>query len=617
MDTGLPSNKEKYKIILQPIGRRIKIDADQNLLEAARLSAVEIISLCGGIGACDSCKIRVLSGKVSEPTLIEAEVFDESELRDGFRLACQAFPLSDLKIEIPSESLSTSQRIQLEGQNIEIELSPSVKILQIQVPKPSLDDLRADSERLRDEILTSGHITHVDFDYSTLKYLGNVLRDNDWRICTVLHGNRIIAILPPDTPLFGIALDIGTTKLAAYLVDLISGSIIARAGRMNPQISYGEDVISRIAFTNSNSQGRQILQRLLIDAINDLIGELSRTAQESGHQITRDQIIDAVVVGNTAMHHFFSGLPIEQLGVSPYVPSHTEAMLIPARELGLRIGGGAQVYLPPIIAGYIGSDHIAMLISTSTHNSVETCIALDIGTNTEITLSHDGKLYSCSCASGPAFEGAHIKAGMRAGPGAIERIQIEGTEIRYHTIGNGSPVGICGSGILDAVAEMLDENILNRRGRFMIENIRVVHTNHEDKFLLVDKDISGNGRQIFIHREDVNEIQLAKGAIRTGIDILLNEAGIEANQIQKFTIAGAFGTYLGIDSAVRIGMFPSIAQDRYFQVGNAAGNGAVMLLLSKELRNVTETIADKVHYIELSNHPQFQSEFAKALFFET
>lgn len=616
MNTGQPSNKTKYKINLQPTGRRIKIDADQNLLEAARRSAVEIISLCGGIGACDSCKIRVVSGLVSEPSLIEGEIFDESELKDGFRLACQVYPLSDLKIEIPAESLSTSQRLQLEGQNIAIEPSLSVTTFQIQVPKPTLNDLRSDSQRIKDEIVKKAKISQLEFDYRTLKYAGHVLRENQWRVCIVLHGNRIIAILPHNSTIYGIAVDIGTTKLAAYLVDLSTGSIVARAGSMNPQISYGEDVISRIAFTNSETQGRQKLQRLLIDAINDLIAELSLKAQKSGYQITRDQIIDAVVVGNTAMHHLFTGLPVEQLGSSPYVPSHGKAMLIPSRELGLQIGEGAQVYLPPVIAGYIGADHVAMLIATSTYNMDETCIALDIGTNTEITLRHEGKLYSCSCASGPAFEGAHIKEGMRAAPGAIERVQIEGGEIRYHTIGSGSPIGICGSGILDAVAEMLNENILDRRGRFMMEDKRVIQTNHEAMFILVDKDSSGNGRTIYIHREDVNEIQLAKGAIRTGIETLLKEAGIEANHIKKFIIAGAFGTYLGIDSAVRIGMFPSIPQERYFQVGNAAGNGAVMLLLSKELRSITETIVDKVRYIELSNHPIFHSEFAKALLFD-
>jgi uncharacterized 2Fe-2S/4Fe-4S cluster protein (DUF4445 family) len=326
-----------------------------------------------------------------------------------------------------------------------------------------------------------------------------------------------------------------------------------------------------------------------------------------------------VVVGNTAMHHIFARLPVHQLGTAPYVPSVSEPLDIPARELGLALAPGAYVHLPPNIAGYVGADHVSMLLATDTWQKDDrTLVALDIGTNTEITLAHKGRLLSCSCASGPAFEGAHIHDGMRAAPGAVERVQIKGEEVLIHTIGNQPPVGICGSGILDAVSELIDKGILDQRG-----SIRPLHPSIRKaegmryEFLLAEAAKSGHGREVIVTRKDVNEIQLAKGAIRAGIETLMLEAGLagKPEALDEFIVAGAFGTYISLESAVRVGMFPDLPMHKFAQVGNAAGTGARQMLVSRERRRIAEEIVGRVEYIELSSHPDFITEFSRDLFF--
>jgi uncharacterized 2Fe-2S/4Fe-4S cluster protein (DUF4445 family) len=314
------------------------------------------------------------------------------------------------------------------------------------------------------------------------------------------------------------------------------------------------------------------------------------------------------------MHHLFVGLPVHQLGIAPYVPAVSEPMEFDAHYIGLKIAHGAKIYLPSNIAGYVGADHVAMLLSTGLASTNKTTIALDIGTNTEITLSHHNQLISCSCASGPAFEGAHIQAGMRAAPGAIERVQIIQGEIRIQTIDNLDPIGICGSGILDAVASMLQFGIIDHRGAFTNSHPLIRQTDNIREFILVDQQKSGNGRDIVITRQDINEIQLAKGAIRTGIDVLLEYAGVSPDQVEDFIIAGAFGTYINIPSAIRIGMFPELPLNRFHQVGNAAGAGARQMLLSLDQRRLAEDIKKRVKYIELSNYPNFTNIFSKSLF---
>jgi uncharacterized 2Fe-2S/4Fe-4S cluster protein (DUF4445 family) len=601
------SSKKTFQVDLEPVGKRIDIERGTNLLEAAQLAGVQLTSLCGGTGLCDSCRVRVDRGEVSEPTFEEREIFGD-DLASGFRLACQTIPESDVKIDIPPESLTTPQRLQIEGQEVSVTPEPVVRSVDISIPPPTLEDLRSDVGRLTD-VLGEMEIRSPSFRLPLLRDLSSQVRAQDYSASIVLRGDEVVALLPQGEELLGLAVDVGTTKLAAYLVDLADGKTLAKQGAMNPQVGYGEDVISRIAFANQQEHAGDILQSKLIEAINTIIGELTTEAQASP-----EQIVDAVVVGNTSMHHLFAGLPVRQLGIAPYVPAVADAFDVPVSDLGLQIAPGAYIHLPPNIAGYVGADHVAMLLATGMSEASGVALALDIGTNTEISLSCEGRLLTCSCASGPAFEGAHIHDGMRASQGAIERVQIIGDNVFVQTIDSQPAVGICGSGILDAVAEMLKAGIIDPRGALQEESPHVRGKDADAHLLLVPAAESGHKSDIIVTRKDVNEIQLAKGAIRAGIEVLLKEAGIEYQAIDTFIVAGAFGTYLDVNSAVRIGMFPSLPLERFHQVGNAAGIGAKQILISSVSRDTAKEIVRKVEYLELTTHPEFTDEFMNALF---
>jgi uncharacterized 2Fe-2S/4Fe-4S cluster protein (DUF4445 family) len=606
------------------VGRRVQINKGATLLEAAQAAGVELVAVCGGNASCGTCRVRLANGRLSRLSLVEEAELSRNEIQAGFRLACQAEPLSDVRIDIPPESLTTPQRLQIEGQGIDILLDLPVISVDVRIPPPDLSDLRPDVSRLRTALASKNHPA-VNIPLSVLEILPEQLRAQAWSARLALRRSSgrgpktLAAVLPGESKLLGLAVDIGTTKLAAYLVDLSSGETLAKQGAMNPQISFGEDVISRISYANEHTGGRETLQRRLMESLNQLINELCAEVGQSPQQV-----VEVVAVGNTAMHHLFSGLPVQQLGDAPYVPVIGDALEISAHELGLDIAPGAMVYLPPNIAGYVGADHISMLLAMDVIHASQPTIALDIGTNTEITLSLPGKtpsgdhnrMLSCSCASGPAFEGAHIQAGMRAAPGAIERVQISDGELRTHTIGGLPPVGICGSGILDAVAQMLSARILDHRGVLRLGSPFVRTKNGHNEFLLAAAEKTGSGQDLVVNREDIQEIQLAKGAIRAGVEILLAEAGLVNADIQRFIVAGAFGTYLDLESAVRVGMFPSLPRDRFQQVGNAAGMGARQLLVSVAQRRLAEEIAKQVEYIELTTHASFTNQFIKALVFE-
>jgi uncharacterized 2Fe-2S/4Fe-4S cluster protein (DUF4445 family) len=332
--------------------------------------------------------------------------------------------------------------------------------------------------------------------------------------------------------------------------------------------------------------------------------------------VSGGQIVETVIVGNTAMHHILAHLPVRQLGTAPYVPAISEPLEMRARELRLEIAPDAFVYLPSNIAGYVGGDHVAMLMATGVWKQAGTVLALDIGTNTEISVVRNGRLVSCSCASGPAFEGAVIRDGMRAAPGAIERVQIQNGEVRLATIGDEPPVGICGSGILDAVSEMLSSGIIDVRGALDRKHALVREMDVNLAFVLAEATQSGHGREVLVTRNDVYQIQLAKSAIRAGINILLSETGIAPEQLDDFIIAGAFGTYISVENAVRIGMFPELPRERFHQVGNAAGAGARQMLLSKNIRRQALEMIPRIDYVELAAHPDFIDEFSSGMFFD-
>jgi uncharacterized 2Fe-2S/4Fe-4S cluster protein (DUF4445 family) len=602
-------DEKKLVVEMQPVGCRLEVEKGSSILDAAQTAGVGLVSLCGGEGWCKSCLVRIVSGEINPPSQSERDYLSDGELTAGFRLACQTFLQTDVRIDIPPQSLSTPQRLQVEGKDFDISLAPIVQVVDIKLSPPVLADLRADAERVKDALAERG-FSAVQLELPVLSNISDVLRVNKWSVRLVLRENEVIAISPSGSGIFGISVDIGTTKLAIYLVDLLTGAVVAKVGEMNPQIAYGEDVISRIAYATQNPDGRQKLQNTLVDVLNIKIQEVCKL---SG--INHQHIVDAVIVGNTAMHHLFAGLPVEQLVFAPYVPAVDEAIDIRASDIGIKLAPGAYIHLLPNIASYVGADHSAVILSTELWKMDKTVLAIDIGTNTEISLVSNAQLLSCSCASGPAFEGAHITNGMRAAPGAIERVQIVDGEIKIFTIDNKPPVGICGSGILDVVAEMKAANVMDENGA-LIEgqlNVRSGQNNHLE-FLLVPAASTGHKRDITVSRIDVNEIQLAKAAIRAGQEILLNNAGITAEDIDEIIIAGAFGTYIDVPNAIKIGMFPDIPVRRFRQVGNAAGMGAVQALVSVERRKLIKDVIKDVKYIELTTCGDFQKEFVKAMY---
>ena len=650
----------KFLVDLEPVGRRIEVEPGVNLLEAAQKAGVDLVAACGGIGICGTCKVRLIKGQLSPISLTEEELLSRDEIAQGMRMACQAEPLSDLKLEIPRESLPAAQQMQIDGREEAVALDLSVAAIDLSLSPPDLHDLRSDLTRVQQALAERGYPA-LHGDLPTLARLSLRLREQNWSVRLAvrpLPGSlELVNVLAPGAALLGLAADMGSTKLAVYLVDLASGATLARVGVMNPQIAYGEDVVSRIAFADRSEENRILLQTRLVETFNQVIVDLCAEISGAGGGACPEQVVDAVVVGNTAMHHFFTALSVSQLGASPYVPAVSEPLDVRAADLGLKIASGALVHLPANIAGYVGGDHTACLLTTQSYPPDRTLVLVDIGTNTEISLvagrqrnlhQGDAPVFSCSCASGPAFEGAHIRDGMRAAPGAVERVRIrdsqdapgplsgaptpgvrptplrgrqrasgrgEWTGIpQVRTIGDLPAVGICGSGILEVVAELTGAGVVDTRGVLRRDRPGVrLDENNRAEYLLVPAANTGHGRDIVVTRKDIHEIQLAKGAIRAGIEILLGHAGITAAEVDDWIIAGAFGTYLDLDAAQRIGMFPRQPLERFHQVGNAAGVGAKQMLLSREARLLSSRIVDRVSYIELTVQPEFTDVYVAAL----
>jgi uncharacterized 2Fe-2S/4Fe-4S cluster protein (DUF4445 family) len=594
-------------LILEPVGRRIDMTPDTTILAAVRQAGIEISAVCAGNGSCGMCKVIPISGDYSGLSEIEKNQLQPTEIKAGFRLACQTRVLSDGIVQIPPESLATLQRLQLESTQSPVPVKATYQRELLTLPMGAPGDGKSALDWVNQTLFNRGYGGKV-VPHKLIPRLLKIFDDHQCRAALVFNSSRLTAIIPPEATAIGYAVDVGTTKIAGYVVDLLSGDTLASGGAPNPQISYGEDVISRIKFTDENPQGAAILQAVVINAINQLLDYLCRQAG-----ICREQVLDCVMVGNTAMQHLIMGLPVHSLGTAPYVPAAIHASRIPAKTLGISLAEGANIYFPPIIAGFVGSDHTAMLLSTRARESGKTILALDIGTNTEISLINKENHLTCSCASGPAFEGAQIANGMRAVSGAIERIYMDRDGIKIQTIGNESAIGICGSGILDAVAEMRKENLIDSRGSFQKSDSRFSHEQGNTRLVLVSANQTGHGREIAVTRKDINRIQLAKAAIRSGVEVLLNQMGMNKDDIDVFIVAGAFGTYLDVKNSIRIGMFPDLPLERFLQTGNSAGQGAREILVSAARRKEAERMVKRIQYIELTSEKGYQDLFIDAL----
>jgi len=586
------------RVEIQPVGCRVQCARGTTLLEAAIAAGHQITAVCGGKGLCGHCLVRVIKGTLAEPSLAERDRLTPRQLAEGFRLACAAQVLGDCTVDVPATSRPTSQRLQIAGDTHQVPFQPAVTEHLVIVQPPTVRDPRSDLTLLCDAL---DHGDATSADHSVLMRLPGLLSRENRTLRASLRGLEIIDVRPISQQPLGLAVDIGTTKIAAYLVDMETGATLAADGVTNPQIAYGEDVMSRIAFTMRDDTRR--LSTVLLDGINELVGRLCPNPA---------RIVDAVVVGNTAMHHLFLGLPVRQLGLAPYNAVVSEPVDVKARDLGLRLAAGAYVHLLPNVAGFIGADHVAMILATGLDRTAETVIGLDIGTNTEVVLARHGRLLSCSTASGPAFEGGHIEHGMRAVDGAIEKVNIEGDNVKFETVNAAPPIGICGSGVLDAVAALRRAGLVNRRGR-LLPHVRVRETRDGREFVLVRPE-DAEGRALTLSEKDIAEILLAKAAIRTGIDALLREAGTSVEELDRIVIAGAFGTHIDVASAIDIGMLPGLPLSRVEQVGNAAGVGARQALVSAPQRERAVAVARQIQYLELMVQPDFAARFAQAMY---
>jgi uncharacterized 2Fe-2S/4Fe-4S cluster protein (DUF4445 family) len=600
---------QSFQIEFQPVGRRARFPAGQSILECARRSGIELVSLCGGAGTCGKCKVQIVSGEVSEPSQKEREALSAEEISQRYRLACQTYAEGDLVLNVPAESLSAPQRLQVEGLETPVSPDSTIQTYNVSLPAPSLADLRGDDERLLEALEKQHGIVCQDIDEEVRRTFSSVLRSQTWEASVSVRDAEVISVGPVDGHSLGMAVDLGTTKIAGYLVDLETARTLSAKGVMNPQISYGEDVIARMARAQRSPEDAATLQAKVVEALATLSEELCQEAADARLQ----EIKELIIVGNTAMHHLLLRLPVDQLARAPHVPAISRALDIKARNLGFSVAPGASVHLLPNIAGFVGGDHVAMLLAVNAWEAEGPMLAIDIGTNTEISLVMHGEISSVSCASGPAFEGAHISFGMRAAPGAIEHVLITDQEIQYHTIHGTEPVGICGSGIFDTLAQLFINGIIDEGGRMRADHPRVRENQKGREFVIVSEEERNGGPAITITQADVRELQLAQAAIRSGIQILLRDKGLADEDLAEVVVAGAFGSYLNISSAIAIGMFPAIPLTRFHQVGNAAGMGAKIALVSREKREAVQKGVRAIRYIELAVAPDFNKTFTQAI----
>ena len=585
-----------------PLGLHVSCARNSLLHEAARDAGIALVSVCGGMGRCGKCSVIIKHGTVSPPTPLERQKLSEKEIASGHRLACQTRVQDNLKVYLPPSSILTGQQFDLVCAEPAAAVDPAVQDIVVSLHAPEFYNPSSFREQLAAAIKNACGATADSVDAAVLRDLPALLSETNGRVRASIRDGEIIAVRPSDQGPLGAAVDLGTTRIAIYLVDMLTGIPCAVDGMVNPQITFGEDVMSRIAFAMQH--GSAALRKTVIGGLNQLIQRMCSAPH---------RIIEMVIAGNTAMHHLILDLPMKGLGTAPYVPALCAPLDVKARDLGLDIAPGAYVHLAPNVAGFIGGDHVAMILAAGIHTTPRTVLGIDIGTNTEIVLGHEGKLFSTSCASGPAFEGGHITCGIRAISGAIEKVAIRNAMVEFETIGGTPPIGLCGSGILDAVAELFRCGIITKQGR-MVDAPGVRTRGNKKEFVLVALENSGTGKDITITQQDIHEVQLAKAAIRSGIEALIAATTISIDDLKEIILTGEFGARINPVSATELGMFPQFQLDKFRHVGNAAGIGAMKILISRSQRAMAAETAQRIQYLELMTCPGFHKLFANALY---
>ena len=625
------------RIVFTPSGRRGTFPHGTRLLDAARSIGVDVDSVCGGRGLCGRCRIVCMDGDFAKHAIksrpAHLSAFNETEARyserrrelaDNHRLSCQAEIRGDLVIDVPPESQMHRQVVRKDAEHREIMLDPATRLYHVEVQPADLLEATGDLQRLCDALAWEWHLDDLVCDPVILPGLQPALRDGEWRVTAAVHRQTTVVAVWPGfkSSVHGVALDIGSTTIAAHLVNLTTGDVLATDGIMNPQIRFGEDLMSRVSYVMMHAEGASELTQAVRQGVNDLIGDI---CSEAGMDAA--DIVELTIVGNPIMHHLFLGLDPGELGGAPFALAVDTALDLKARDIGIGIHPGANVYVLPCIAGHVGADAAGMVLAEEPHLLEEVSLVVDVGTNAEIVLGNRDRLLACSSPTGPAFEGAQISAGQRATPGAIERVRIdaESLEPRFSVIGSevwsddpgfeeaagaSGVTGICGSGIIEVVAEMYLAGIINGDGvvdgSLAARSKHIVAHGRTFSYLLHD-----GPRQILVTQNDVRQVQLAKAALYAGVRLLQDRADFD--RIDRIRLAGAFGSHIDPKYAMVLGLIPDCDLDRVESAGNAAGMGALIALLHMPARPEIEATVRGVEKIETAVEPRFQEYFVDAM----
>ena len=647
---------KKHTVILQPSGRRGQVDEGTSVRAAARELGVEIESICAENATCGKCMVLVEEGRFEKynidskrehlspvggeeraylmrrPKLLKDKGWEIGQVR----LSCQCKVLGEVLINVPEESRGNKQIVRKSARERAIEIKPSIRKYYVSLMPPNLERPIADWERLAKGLETSMGLVRrgeenlprwfdLTIDYQCLRTLASTLRGAKWNVTvSVWQDKEVIEVQPgyvEDS--YGAAVDIGSTTVALYLCNLRTGELLAAESEMNPQIVYGEDVMSRIQYAIENKDGLEKLHKAVIATLNKLLKQAAKTAQ-----IKTEEILEMVLVGNSTMHHLLLNLHPKDLGLAPFVPAIHKSMDVKARELGLQINPSGNIHVLPTIASFVGADTSAMILAEEPHKQDENWLLIDVGTNAELILGNRKRLVCTSTPTGPALEGAHVEYGMRAAPGAIERVHIDEKtlEPKYRVIGvdgwntdhaefKGHVKGICGSAIIDSVAELFRAGIVDSRGKFKknLDSKRVREGENGWEYVVAWAEETSIGRDIPMTQQDVRQIQLAKAALFTAARTLLKRSGLQSPD--KIILAGGFGSYIDKEKAMLIGLIPDCELENVYAVGNAAGDGARIALLNVEKRNEIDSVTRKVERFELPTDPEFQNQFMLATSF--
>ena len=606
-----------------PQGRSVRVSKGTGLVDAAFSAGITLDLPCGGEGLCGKCRLIVQNG-ANRPNATEENALTESEIEQGFRLACQTSVTGPMTVHVPSTSLLPTfhkilnRTVGETGETPDIAIDdPVVRKQYVELPPPGRDDAAADLERLRRQI------GPLEIDLDLTRRIPRILRDGRFRGTAVIADGRLLDFEAGNTEdqCFAVALDLGTTTLVAVLLDARSGEELAVSAQLNPQTKFGDDVVSRIQHASDTAGGLDQLNAAILEMVDQMIGQVAATAG-----VDRRNIYQVSVSGNTTMQQLLLGINPQYLGEVPFVPAVGRGVSVEAAELALDIHPRGRLYTLPVIGGFVGGDTVSGAVATGLDEMPGPSLLVDIGTNGEILLSSGGNLWAAATAAGPAFEGARILHGMRGSTGAMERVTID-DDVRIEVIGGGKPVGLCGSGLIDLAAELLRLEIINPQGRMadagglrqdLPEGVRRRVVSHHDQnaFLLAGEEESATATPIFLVQRDVRQLQLASGAIRAGIILLLRRAGLQPADLTSLLIGGGFGNYIRRTNALRIGLIPGdVPRDRIRYQGNTSLAGAQLVALSQHARRKAEELARRTEHIDLSTDPGFHDAFADAMIF--